>query len=74
MVWPNGSEAKFDPNTGVDEAQLKTIGRASVTAPNGFVRFLVLLGLSSPTECDILEPSSSSAAPRQTQASEFGAR
>ena len=71
MVWPKNNEANFDPDTGVDEAQLKTIGRASVTIPDGFVRFLVLLRSLFPTQCDIIEPSFPSATPRQTQTAEF---
>jgi probable 2-oxoglutarate dehydrogenase E1 component DHKTD1 len=40
MVWPASDEAKKDPDTGVSEAVLRDVGKASVTiSPEGFVRF-----------------------------------
>ncbi|KAJ6475095.1 thiamine diphosphate-binding protein [Mycena vitilis] len=36
MVWPASSSADRNPETGVDQEQLKDIGRASVKIPDGF--------------------------------------
>ncbi|RDB26956.1 putative 2-oxoglutarate dehydrogenase E1 component DHKTD1, mitochondrial [Hypsizygus marmoreus] len=36
IVWPASVEAEFNPTTGVDQATLATIGKASVAVPAGF--------------------------------------
>ncbi|KAJ7784423.1 thiamine diphosphate-binding protein [Mycena metata] len=36
MVWPASSAADGNPETGVDQAELKDVGRASVKIPDGF--------------------------------------
>lgn len=38
MVWPADAKAQHDPDTGVDSDVLQTVGKASVTVPEGFVR------------------------------------
>ncbi|OSD05011.1 dehydrogenase E1 and transketolase domain-containing protein 1 [Trametes coccinea BRFM310] len=35
-VWPASKQAVWDPETGVERDTLKTVGRASVTVPEGF--------------------------------------
>lgn len=40
LVWPAGSKASHDPDTGVSENHLKEVGKASVTLPDGFVSSL----------------------------------
>lgn len=42
MVWPSSTDAVASPDTGVDEVQLREVGRASVTIPDGFVRLPAL--------------------------------
>ena len=37
MVWPGSTSANYNPDTGVDEAALVEVGRASVQATDGFV-------------------------------------
>lgn len=40
MVWPASDKAKKNPDTGVSEAILRDVGKASVTiSSEGFVRF-----------------------------------
>ena len=48
ITWPGSSDAVRDPDTGVEEETLKTVGRASVTVPEGFVsrRFREVVGVS----------------------------
>ena len=48
ITWPGSSDAVRDPDTGVQEETLKTVGRASVTVPEGFVsrRFREVVGVS----------------------------
>jgi hypothetical protein len=42
MVWPANEDAVRDPDTGVDNAILKAVGRASVAVPDEFVQHLFL--------------------------------
>ncbi|KAK1228005.1 hypothetical protein PQX77_008968 [Marasmius sp. AFHP31] len=37
MVWPASGKATGDPDTGVDKDTLITVGKASITVPEGFV-------------------------------------
>ena len=48
ITWPGSRDAVRDPDTGVQEETLKTVGRASVTVPEGFVsrRFREVVGVS----------------------------
>ncbi|KAM5543648.1 hypothetical protein V8D89_002899 [Ganoderma adspersum] len=36
ITWPGSNDAVRDPETGVEKETLKTVGRASVTVPEGF--------------------------------------
>lgn len=42
MVWPASEDAIWDPDTGVEAETLKTIAKASVKVPDGFVRELFI--------------------------------
>ena len=47
MVWSASEEAQKNPDTGVSEETLRSVGKASVTiSPEGFVRFLARLRFS----------------------------
>ena len=37
MVWPASTEARWDPETGVEGDVLRRVGRGSVAIPDGFV-------------------------------------
>jgi len=41
LVWPASPAAISNPDTGVDAEVLQTVGKASVTVPEGFVRTLL---------------------------------
>lgn len=53
LVWPASPAANSNPDTGVDAQVLQTVGKASVTVPEGFVRYvtLALRCFSSHTIC-----------------------
>ncbi|KAI0699000.1 dehydrogenase E1 and transketolase domain-containing protein 1 [Cytidiella melzeri] len=36
MVWPAGEDARYNPETGVDQGILVNVGKASVKVPDGF--------------------------------------
>ena len=37
IIWPGSEDAVPEPETGVDAETLKSVGKASVTVPEGFV-------------------------------------
>ena len=41
IVWPGSTEARWDPETGVEGDVLRRVGRGSVAIPDGFVSLSV---------------------------------